>query len=766
MRSTPESRSALRILAIALILCGGCRTPERTVTWSRPAVEHAVYHPGADSVAAPALPHDEAAIGMPAAAARSRLAYPTARRADQVDDWHGTKVEDPYRWLEDADSPETRAWIDAENAVTQTYLESIPRRDALRARLTELWNYERYGLPYREAGRYVLSKNDGLQNQNVLYVADKVDATPRVLIDPNTFSKDGTVALAGTSISKDGKLLAYGVADAGSDWVTWRVRNLETGQDEPDKVEWVKFSGAAWTKLGGFFYSRFDAPKTGEKLTGSNRFHKLYFHPLGMEQTHDRLVYERKEDGELNVSGLVTDDDRWLLVNVRRGTQRKNYIGIAELPGDISLEEAQGTGIYPPIGQPDVRDLIAGFDASYAFVGNQGSTFWFRTDKDAPRGRIIALDAKSPDRAGWKTVVPESPDTLLSATHVGGRLILSYLKDARSVVKVYETDGRFVRDVKLPGLGTASGFDGEADNPETFYTFTSFMNPGTVYRYDVATGGSTVFRKPEVRFDLDRYETTQVFYPSKDGTKVPMFLTHQKGMKPDGNAPVLLYAYGGFNVPITPSFSVTNLVWMEMGGVYAVANLRGGSEYGEDWHAAGMKDKKQNVFDDFIAAAEWLIGNRWTRRERLATFGGSNGGLLVGATMIQRPDLFAACMPAVGVMDMLRFHKFTVGWGWVPEYGTPDDPKDFKSLHAYSPYHNLRRGEYPATLITTSDHDDRVVPAHSFKFAAALQHAQTGAAPALIRIEVRAGHGAGKPTKKQIEEAADRLAFLTKELGM
>jgi prolyl oligopeptidase len=685
---------------------------------------------------------------------RIPLTYPQAARGDVVDDHHGTKVADPYRWLEDADSAETRQWIDAQNAVTQQYLASIPQRDALRARLTELWNYERYTIPYSRGGRYLFSKNDGLQNQNVLYAADGKDSEPRVLIDPNTLSKDGTVALGGMSLTKDGKLLAYSLADGGSDWVTFRVRDLATGKDRDDKVEWVKFSGASWFEDRGFFYSRFDAPKAGEKLTGSNRFHKLFFHVLGTPQGEDLLIYQRPEDGELNVSGQVSDDEKFLVIGVRKGTQRRNVIAIANLPSDRSKLV------------PEVRELIGGFDASYAFVGNRGSTLWFRTDKDAPRGRVIAVDAANPDRGAWKTVIPEGPDRLVSVSHVGGRLIATYLKDARSLVRVFEADGKLVRDVGLPGIGTASGFDGDPGDPETFYSFTSFTDPGSIWRYDVATGRSTVFRRPRLQFDPSAFETKQVFYPSKDGTKVPMFLTHEKGLAPSPDTPVLLYAYGGFDISLTPSFSVTQLVWMERGGIYAVANLRGGGEYGEDWHKAGMKDKKQNVFDDFIAAAEFLIANRHTSSRRLATFGGSNGGLLIGATMIQRPDLFGACMPAVGVMDMLRFHKFTVGWGWVPEYGTADDPADFRVLHAYSPYHNLRPAKYPPTLVTTADHDDRVVPAHSFKFAAALQHAQQGEAPVLIRIDTRAGHGAGKPTAKQIEEAADRLAFLTKELGL
>jgi prolyl oligopeptidase len=737
MRSTPARRPLAATLLLAALGAASCRTMPR-----QGAPAHApVAAPAGASVAATVAP--------------ARLVYPATRCSDDADVFHGVTVPDPYRWLEDEASAETRAWIEAQNALTSRYLSGIAGREAIRARLTELWNFERNGIPRRKGGRYLLSRNDGLQNQSVLYVADRLDATPRVLVDPNAMSADGTVALAGSALSDDGRLLAYGVSDAGSDWTTWRVKDVDSGRDLPDVVSWVKFAGARWTKDGaGFFYGRFAPPKPGEELKGANRFHRLHYHRLGTPQEDDPLIYDRPEDGALYLSCDVTEDGRWLLIGVRRGTERKHVIQVAPLDRN------------PAEARPVVRELIGGFDAAYGFAGNAGTTFWFLTDKDAPRGRVIAVDAGDPSRSRWKTVVPEAAERLTDASYVGGRLVLSYLKDARSVVRVHERDGRLVREVALPGLGTASGFSGDPDDPETFFSFTSFAEPGAIWRHDVGTGESTVFRSPKLGFSPDGYETTQVFYTSRDGTRVPMFLTRRKGVRPDGTAPVLLYGYGGFDIAITPAFSVPNLVWMEMGGVFASANLRGGGEYGEAWHRAGMKLAKQNVFDDFIAAAEWLVANRWARPGGVATLGRSNGGLLVGATMIQRPDLFGACVPAVGVMDMLRFHKFTVGWGWIPEYGSPEVADEFRVLHAYSPYHRLKDGRYPPTLILTADHDDRVVPAHSFKFAAALQRHQQGGAPVLVRIETRAGHGAGKPTPKQIEEAADQLAFLAHTLGI
>jgi len=682
---------------------------------------------------------------------RKRFEYPEAAKVDHVDDYHGTKVADPYRWLEDPDSPQTKAWVDAENKLTFGFLEGIPVRGRLRDRLTKLWNYERYTVPVKRGGRYFFSRNDGLQNQNVYYWMTSLDGEPKLLLDPNKLSEDGTVALSGLSYSDDGKYMAYSVSSGGSDWQEWKVREVETGADLADDLKWVKFSGASWAKDGkGFFYSRYDEPDDATMMTGANYFQKLYYHRLGSPQSEDALVYERKDQKEWGFSGTVTDDGRYLAITVWQGTDPKNRF------------------FYKDLTQKDgkVVELLNDFDASYDFIGNDGPVFWFRTDLDAPRSRVIAIDTSRPGRADWKEIVPQGPEALISGSLINHQFVLEYLKDAHSEVRIHALDGKLVRTVELPGLGTVGGFQGRPADTETFYSYGGFTTPTTIYRYDMATGRSTVFRKPEVDFNPDDYETRQVFYTSKDGTKVPMFITSRKGLKLDGTNPTYLYGYGGFNIPLTPSFSVANLVWMELGGVYAVANLRGGGEYGEDWHLAGTKLRKQNVFDDFIAAAEWLISNKYTSTKRLAIGGGSNGGLLVGAVLNQRPDLFGAALPAVGVMDMLRFHKFTIGWAWVSDYGSSDDPKEFEALRAYSPLHNIKPGTaYPATLITTADHDDRVVPAHSFKYAATLQAAQAGPAPTLIRIETRAGHGAGKPTSKLIEEVADRWSFLVKELG-
>ena len=680
------------------------------------------------------------------------LSYPHAKMVDQVDDYHGVKVADPYRWLEDTDSPDTRAWVEAENKLTFSYLEQIPYRQAIHDRLTRLWNYERYRVPQKQGNRYFYEHNNGLQNQNVLFVAESLDAEPRQLLDPNTLSSDGTVALAGYAICDDSTLLAYGTAASGSDWTEWRVRDVDTGKDLSDDIKWVKFSGASWTKDGkGFFYSRYDEPKAGAMLRDVNYFQKLYYHKLGTPQTEDKLIYDRPDNKELRFLGNVTDDGLYLVITVLQGTDPKSRL------------------YYKDLTRPDaeVVKLLDDFDAEYRFVDNDGPVFWLTTDLAAPRGRLIAIDTRHPDRASWKTVVPEKPETLTSAGVVNNTFILGYLKDAQAEVRVHDLQGKFLRNVDLPGIGTAEGFGGKRKDKETFYAFTSFVTPTTVYRYDPVAGKSSVFRQPKVDFNPSQYETRQVFYNSNDGTRIPMFLTYKKGLKLDGQNPVLLYAYGGFNISLTPAFSVGNLVWLEMGGIYAQPNLRGGGEYGEEWHQAGAKLRKQNVFDDFIAAAEWLITKHYTTPAKLAIRGGSNGGLLVGACLTQRPDLFGAALPAVGVMDMLRFHKFTIGWAWTSDYGSSDDVEQFKVLYAYSPLHNLKAGtKYPPTLITTADHDDRVVPGHSFKFAATLQSDQAGPAPVLIRIETKAGHGAGKPVSKQIEEVADVWAFAAHSLDM
>ena len=679
------------------------------------------------------------------------LVYPKAKTVDQVDDYHGTKVADPYRWLEDADSPDTKAWVEQEDKLTFGYLDRIPYRGAIRERLLKLWNYERFTTPEQENGRYFYQHNNGLQNQNVLLVAESLQAEPRVLLDPNTLSADGTVALAGASITDDGKFMAYATAQSGSDWQEWHVRDVSTGKDQPDSLQWSKFSGAAWSKDDkGFFYSRYDEPK-GTALRDTNYFQKLYYHQLGTSQAEDKLIYERPDNKEMLFGGTVTDDGRYLVIHVSQGTSPKNRL------------------YYKDLTTPDapVVKLLDDFDAQYLFVDNDGPVFWIQTDLQSPRSKLIAIDTRHPERANWKTIVAESKDKLEQSTVVDNRFLLSYLKDARTEVRVYDLQGKFIRNVDLPGIGTASGFQGKRKDKETFYSFTSFISPTTVYRYEPSSGKSSIFKQPKVDFDASQYETKQVFYNSKDGTRVPMFLTYKKGLKLDGQNPTLLYAYGGFDISLTPAFSVPNLVWLEMGGIYAQANLRGGGEYGEEWHVAGTKNHKQNVFDDFIAAAEWLIANKYTSTPKLAIRGGSNGGLLVGACLTQRPDLFGATLPHVGVMDMLRFQKFTIGWAWTSDYGSSDNPEDFKALYAYSPLHNLKPGaKYPPTLIATADHDDRVVPGHSFKFAATMQADQAGTAPVLIRIETKAGHGAGKPISKIIDETADEWAFAAYNLKM
>jgi prolyl oligopeptidase len=677
--------------------------------------------------------------------------YPVARKSDQVDDYHGVKVADPYRWLEDLDSSETRSWVEAENNLSFAFLEAIPARAAIKDRLTKLWNYEKYGVPFKEGKRYFYSRNSGLQNQSVIYTVTSLESQPQLVLDPNTLSSDGTVAISSMAVSHDGKLMAYGLSASGSDWQEWKVRDVETGKDLTDDLKWVKFSGASWTPDGqGFFYSRYDEPKT-DSLKATNYFQKVYYHKLGTPQSEDALVYERPDQKDWLFGASVTEDGRYLIITVFQGTDVKSRVYYKDLKSSDA----------------SVVRLLDDFDASYTFVGNEGTRFWFQTDSQSPRGKVIEIDITKPARANWKVIVPEAKETLQAVTLVNHQLILNYLKDAYTQVKIYEASGKLIREVEFPGIGSAEGFGGKATDRETFYSFTGFTTPTTIYRYDMESGKSTIFRQPKVDFNPADFETKQVFYNSKDGTRVPMFITHKKGLKLDGSNPTYLYGYGGFSISLTPAFSVGNLVWMELGGVYAQPSLRGGGEYGEDWHQAGMKLKKQNVFDDFIKAAEWLIENKYTSTPKLAIGGGSNGGLLVGAALTQRPDLFGATLPAVGVMDMLRFQKFTIGWAWVSDYGSSDNAEDFRTLYAYSPLHNIKAGtSYPPTMITTADHDDRVWPGHSFKFAATLQAAQAGDAPILIRIETKAGHGAGKPTSKIIDEIADRWTFLVKTLEM
>jgi prolyl oligopeptidase len=692
--------------------------------------------------------------GSPAPA--QTIQYPLARKGDVIDDYHGTKVPDPYRWLEDPDAPETRAWIEAENHITAGYLSQIPQREAIRQRLTALWDYPKYGTPFRKAGRYFFFKNDGLQNQSVLYKQATLAADPQVLLDPNLFSEDGTVALSTLAVSKDGRLLAYGTSASGSDWEEFRVREVAGARDRSDHLQWIKFSGAAWTHDGkGFFYSRYPEP-TDKALTGVNRFQKLYYHRLGTEQREDVLVYERPDQPDWGFSADVTDDGRYAILHVWLGTDRRNRVYYRDL----------NDGRRPRVTGEVVR-LLDDFDASYGFIGNDGPVFYFLTDLDAPRKRVMAIDTRHPERPRWREIVPQGEDVLESVQIIHDTFVANYLHDAHSRLRLFARDGRFLKDLDLPTLGSVGGIRGEPKDDEMFYAFTSFLYPTTIFRYDFTTGATSVFKAPTIDFDPSGYETKQVFYTSKDGTRIPMFVTHKKGIRLDGANPTYLYGYGGFNISLTPSFSVSALAWLEMGGVYAVPNLRGGGEYGEDWHQAGMHEKKQNVFDDFLAAAEYLVTQGYTIPAKLAIGGGSNGGLLVGAAITQRPELFGAALPAVGVMDMLRFHKFTIGWAWVTEYGSADSAQQFPYLQRYSPLHNIRPGtHYPATLITTADHDDRVVPGHSFKFAATLQAAQAGPEPVLIEIETKAGHGAGKPTSKIIEEQADRWAFLVRNLGV
>jgi prolyl oligopeptidase len=691
-----------------------------------------------------------AALPLFAAAEAGPIAYPQPPKSGQTDDYFGTKIADPYRDLENADSAPSRKWIEAENKLTFDYLAAIRERKRINDKLTALWNYEKYTVPFRDGGRYFLSRNTGLQNQSVLHSASTLPGEIKPLLDPNTLSKDGTVALSGFDVTDDGKLLAYGLAVAGSDWQEWKVRDIASGKDLSDDVKWVKFSAASWKHDGsGFFYSRYDAPASAEQLKQANYFHKIYFHKLGTTQDKDALVYERKDHKDWNFSGEVTEDGRFLIINVSQGTDPKNRIFYKD------LEKADSP----------VVELLNKQDAHYGFLGCDGNVFWFRTDLAAPKARIVSVDIAKPDNI--TTLVPEAADKLEDAEVVGDRFIASYLKDAHSVVRLFDLSGKAAGEIPLPGLGTGSGFTGKRKDPETFYSYVSFTEPPTIYRYDFKAGQSAVLFQPKVDFKSDEFTTEQVFYQSKDGTKVPMFLTYRKGLEKDGANPTILYGYGGFDISITPSFSPAVATWLQMGGIYAVANLRGGGEYGEEWHLAGTKLRKQNVFDDFIAAGEWLIANKYTCTPKLAISGRSNGGLLIGATLNQRPELWGAALPGVGVMDMLRFQKFTIGWAWTSDYGSSENADEFAALYKYSPLHNIKPGtKYPPTLIVTADHDDRVFPGHSFKYAATMQAAQAGPAPILIRIETRAGHGAGKPTSKVIEEVTDQWAFLVKSLQM
>ena len=687
-------------------------------------------------------------------AQEAAISYPDTRRIEHYDDYHGTKVHDPYRWLEDdvRTSDDVRAWVEAQNKVTSAYLDSIPEREAIRRRLTKLWDYEKYSAFFKEGGRYYFFKNDGLQNQYVLWMQDSLDDEPEILLDPNTWSEDGTVALGAYSFSEDGRYMAYAVNKSGSDWQTWKVLDIAGRETLDDAIEWAKFTGAAWTRDGkGFFYGRYAEPEEGAEFQSTNLNQKLYYHRVGTPQSDDVLVYERPDEPEWGFSPSVSSDGRWLVITIWKGTDDKYRVAYKDLT--------------EPYGMPVA--LIDNFEQEYSFLDADGSTFFFKTDLDAPTRRIVAIDIRSPEREHWREVVPAAEETLADAGLTGNLFVCQYLKDAKSQVKLFDMQGQFVREVEFPGIGTASGFAGDRGDTETFYSYSSYALPPSIYRYDLITGESKLLRQAGVDFDSEQYETKQIFYQSKDGTRVPLFITARKGVALDGSNPTLLYGYGGFNIPLTPGFSVRWASWLQLGGVVAVANLRGGGEYGEKWHKAGTKLQKQNVFDDFLAAANWLISNKYTSAEKLAIMGGSNGGLLVGAAITQRPDLFGAALPAVGVMDMLRFDKFTAGRFWVDDYGSSSNADEFEALFAYSPYHNLhKQTAYPPTLVTTADTDDRVVPGHSFKFAAGIQHAQKDPAPVLIRIETSAGHGAGKPTSKIIDELTDQWAFLVKNLGM
>jgi prolyl oligopeptidase len=684
------------------------------------------------------------------------LEYPKAQKGDVVDDYFGTKVRDPYRWLEDTDSPETVAWVKTENLLTGTYMEKLADRAPFRNELTKLLNYQRYTVPEYEGHRYVYRKNDGLQNQSVIYTLKNLSDEPTVL-DPNQLASDGTVAVSSTAVSEDGRLLAYGVAASGSDWNEIRVRDIEANKDLPDVVKWIKFSGPSWTKDSkGFFYAKFPEPtSSGNQTFAKLANQKLYYHLLGDPVEHDRLIYERPDDPDLAFDGEVSHDGRYLLVLVNRGTEERDLLYYKDL----------GDPAAPKIDAP-FQPIVDKFEAEFKVAGSIGTRLYVVTDLNAARYKIVEIDLTNPSRDHWKEIIPESKDLLEDASVVGGKLVVKYLVDAKNQLFVFDVNGKRESEIALPALGTVGSLSGDPDRPQLFYSFTSFLYPSTIYRYDVSTGENVVFQKPNVNFDPDRYETKQIFYASKDGTKVPMFIVSRKGLKLEGNNPVFLTGYGGFNISMTPSFSASCAIWIEKGGVFALPNLRGGGEYGREWHESGIKEHKQNVFDDFISAAQALIDAKYTNAKKIAIVGGSNGGLLVGAALMQRPDLFGAAVAEVGVLDMLRFHKFTIGWAWESDYGSSDTRDGFEYLIKYSPLQNIKPGTcYPPTLVTTGDHDDRVVPGHSFKFAATLQAAQGCANPVLIRIETKAGHGSGKPISKVIEEQSDILAFMWNAVG-
>lgn len=692
-------------------------------------------------------------VAMSAALEGQGLQYPVTRTVDHVDTYHGTRVPDPYRWLEDDTSDETAKWVEAQNLVTFGYLEQIPFREQLKKRLQALYDYAKYSAPSRKGDFYFFFKNDGLQNQSVLYIQKGIDGAPEVLLDPNTWSADGTVRLGAFAPSKNAKYAVYGVSRSGSDWQELNVLDLATRKPLTDKIEWVKVSSVAW-RGDGFYYSRYPAPEKGKEYSSANENHQVYYHRLGTPQTQDELVFEDPKSPQRFHTLETTKDERFAILTVSdRGTGKQ---GNALFVRDLSRSDARFTPLIPTIG-----------DDTFSVIDNVRGELLVFTDKGAPNGKVIRIDPASPAEPGWKTVLPEKPEPIENVSTAGGRLFATYMKDVTSRAYVFNLEGALENEVEMPGLGSATGFGGNIDDSFVFYTYTSFTHPTSIYRYEIGSRKSSLFRAPEIPgLDTARYETRQVFVQSRDGARVPMFLVNRKGLVLDGSNPTLMYGYGGFNIATAPNFNSLRMALLEQGFVYASINMRGGSEYGEAWHDAGTKLKKQNVFDDFIAAAEWLIANKYTSPARLAATGGSNGGLLVGAVINQRPDLFRVAVPQVGVMDMLRFHKFTIGWNWIADYGSSDNPDEFKALYTYSPLHNIKDGGvYPATLITTADHDDRVVPAHSFKYAATLQQKASRQNPALIRIETKSGHGASNVTK-QIESTADVYAFIMHNMGL
>lgn len=681
--------------------------------------------------------------------AKAQFNYPATKKTDTVDDYHGIKIADPYRWLEDDNSAETKAWVKEQNKVTFDYFATIPYRDKVRKRLTELWNYTRYSAPFKKGKYYYFNKNDGLQNQSVWYRQTNLSGNSEVFLDPNKLSEDGTVSLGTYAFSKSGNMMAYSIQRAGSDWQEAYVMDVATKKNTKDQLNWLKFTGLRWKGDEGFFYSRYPAPNEGEKLKGKNLYQKVYYHKLGTSQEEDELIYEDNENPQRFAQVFLTEDERFLILYLSEGTSGR----------EIRVRDLKS-------GAKDFKLLIPGFSTQAAVIDNAGDHLLVMTNDGASNYKLVHIDPKSPAKENWKTVIPEQKDVLQSVGTAGGYLFTSYLKDASSRIFQYNYSGKLIREIKLPGIGSADGFDGEKKDKEIFYSFSSYNYPNTIFKYDIATGRSTLYKRPDVKFKTEDFEVKQVFIDSKDGTKVPVFLSYKKGLQLNGQNPLLLYGYGGFNIGQSPGFSPSTIAFLEQGGVYAHVVLRGGNEYGEAWHKAGMKENKQNVFDDFIGAAEWLIKNKYSSPSKLAIQGGSNGGLLVGAAMTQRPDLFKVAIPQVGVMDMLRYHKFTIGYAWAVEYGSSDTKEAFDYLYKYSPLHNLKKGaNYPATLITTADHDDRVVPAHSFKYAATLQEVNQGNNPMLIRIETNAGHGGGMPTSKRIDLATDVWSFIMYNTG-